>query len=32
MNALTSSLDINPATLKATADAFDANFQGQPAE
>ena len=26
MNALTCSLDINPATLKATADAFDANF------
>ena len=26
MNALTCSLDITPATLKATADAFDANF------
>lgn len=26
MNALTCSLDIDPATLKATADAFDANF------
>ncbi len=27
MNALTSSLDINPATLKATVDAFDDNFK-----
>jgi predicted oxidoreductase len=27
MNDLTSSLDIDPAVLKATADAFDANFQ-----
>src|SRR5690554_7985970 len=26
MNALTCSLDITPATLKATADVFDANF------
>jgi predicted oxidoreductase len=28
MNALTASLDINAATLQATADAFDANFAG----
>lgn len=28
MNALTCSLDIDPATLQATADAFDANFVG----
>ncbi|MWV15427.1 FAD-dependent oxidoreductase [Pseudomonas sp. L-22-4S-12] len=28
MNALTCSLDIDPAVLQATADAFDANFRG----
>ncbi len=28
MNALTASLDINPAVLQATADAFDAHFSG----
>lgn len=28
MNALTCSLDVNPAVLQATADAFDANFAG----
>ena len=28
MNALTCSLDIDPATLQATADSFDANFAG----